>query len=289
MTDVTALHDELRPLMFSVAYGILGSAAEAEDVAQEALLRLHRQAAPIASPPAFAVTVSARLAIDELRSARARREVYVGSWLPEPLIATGADGGPAGHAELTDRLSTAFLVMLERLAPVERAVLVLREAFDYDYEQIGEIVGKSATNCRQILARARTHVQADRPRFEADRARRDELAARFFDACRTGDLGALERLLVEDITITGDSGGKAPALATPVSGRTRVARFLLGLFRRATADGLRLEPVEVNGQPGARVLDDAGTTVAVMSLAISPEGVAAVYNILNPDKLRHVQ
>ncbi len=288
MTDVTELHNELRPLMFSVAYGILGSAAAAEDVAQEALLRMHRQAAPIASPPAFAVTVSTRLALDELRSARARREVYVGTWLPEPLL-TDPPFGPAGQVELTDRLSTAFLVMLERLSPTERAVMVLREAFDYDYEQIGEIIGKSAENCRQILSRARTHVQAERPRFEVDRARRDALAARFFAACQAGDLAGLEELLVADITLSGDGGGKAPALATPVSGRTRVARFLIGLFRRLDHDGYRLEPVTVNGQPGARALTADGATIAVLSLLVGPDGISAVYNVLNPDKLTHLQ
>src|SRR5215468_10515549 len=157
--------------MFSVAYGMLGSVAEAEDVAQEAQLRMLRAAEPIRSPAAFAVTVTTRLAIDALRSARARREVYVGAWLPEPLL-TDPGRGPAGQAELTERLSLAFLVLLERLAPVERAVLVLREAFDYDYEQIGAIVGKSAANCRQILARARTHLRSDTPRFAADKARR---------------------------------------------------------------------------------------------------------------------
>jgi RNA polymerase sigma-70 factor (TIGR02957 family) len=287
MTDVTEQHARLRPLVFAVAYGILGSVASAEDIAQEALLRVHRSTGPIDSPPAFAVTVATRLAIDELRSARARREVYVGAWLPEPLLAD-PQAGPAGQAELADRLSVAFLVMLERLAPVERAVLVLREAFDYDYPQVAAIVGKSVENCRQILARARERVRADRPRFDVDRARRDALAARFFAACRDGDLAGLERLLVEDITLTGDGGGNVPALAAPATGRTRVARFLLGLLRQAARGGYRLAPTTVNGQPGGVVTDAAGATVAVLSLQIAPDGIAAIYNIINPEKLRHL-
>ncbi len=285
MTDITALHDELRPLIFSVAYGILGSSVEAEDVTQEALIRLHSTGAPIESPAAYAVTVTTRLAIDELRSARARREVYTGSWLPTPLVATEAD--PSALAEQAEQLSTAFLVMLERLSPVERAVLLLRDVFDYDYERIATIVDKSEANCRQILGRAKAHLRSRR-RFDVSVARRDELVRRFFDACESGDVAALESMLAEDITITGDGGGKAPALATPAVGRTRVARFLAGLFRQAAAAGLTIELVTVNGELGGLARDAAGGVVGVMSLSVGSGGIHDIYNVISPDKLGHL-
>jgi RNA polymerase sigma-70 factor (TIGR02957 family) len=288
VTDITALHDELRPLMFSVAYGMLGSATEAEDVTQEALLRMYRESAPIRSPSAYAVTVTTRLAIDELRSARARREVYVGSWLPEPLVTTDAGDEPAAQAEAAERLSTALLVMLERLSPVERAVLLLRDIFDYDYDQIAEIVEKSAANCRQILTRAKAHLQESRHRFAVSFARRDTLARRFYDACQHGDLAALEELLAEDIRFTGDGGGKVEALPAPIGGRTRVARFLIGLFRKAQTDGIAVEVARVNGEPGLLARTADGTIVAVMSLVFGEAAIEAIYNLINPDKLRHL-
>ncbi|MBX6752056.1 MAG: RNA polymerase sigma-70 factor [Micromonosporaceae bacterium] len=283
------MHAELRPLIFSVAYGMLGSVAEAEDVTQEALLRLHRTTTPVESPAAYAVTMATRLAIDELRSARRRREMYVGSWLPEPLVTADPAHDPAEHVAAAQRLSTALLVMLERLSPVERAVLLLREVFEYDYPRIAEIVGRSVENCRQILARARTRVHEPRSRFEAAPQRHDELVSAFLDACRTGDLAALEKLLAEDVTFTGDGGGKVASLAVPATGRQRVARFLLGLFRQAHAAGLEVEAVPVNGQPGLRVRDRNGATAAVMSIAVSGAGIAGLYSVLNPDKLRHLQ
>jgi RNA polymerase sigma-70 factor (ECF subfamily) len=287
VTDLTERHRELRPLIFSVAYGMLGSVSEAEDITQEAFLRMHREPARIDSPAAYAVTVTTRLAIDQLRSARARREVYVGSWLPEPLVsADPAD--PSRRVELADRLSFAFLVLLERLSPVERAVLLLREVFEYDYDRIAEIVGKSETYCRQILVRAKAHVREDRPRFETTAAHRDALATRFFEACERGDLAGLEAILAEDITFTGDGGGKAPALAAPAVGRTRVARFLLGLFRQGATAGYRVERAEVNGGPGAKISTATGEVIAVLSLDIAGDRVEAIYNVLNPDKLHHV-
>jgi RNA polymerase sigma-70 factor (ECF subfamily) len=280
VTDLTAL----RPLVFTVAYGMLGSVTEAEDITQEALLRLDRDG--IESPAAYAVTVTTRLAIDELRRARTRREVYVGSWLPEPLVSTADD--PAVRVELADRLSMAFLVLLERLSPVERAVLLLREVFEYDYDRIADVVGKSATNCRQILTRARTHVRDERPRFPTTTAHRDTLAERFFDACEHGDLAALEAILAEDITMTGDGGGKAPALATPAVGRTRVARFLLGLFPQGLSGGYRVERVRVNGDPGAQIFTAAGDLIAVLSLHVDGDHIRHIFNVLNPAKLSHL-
>jgi RNA polymerase sigma-70 factor (TIGR02957 family) len=288
VTDVVASHDELRPLMFSIAYRMLGSVAEAEDVTQEAFLRLHRDTAQVASPEAYAATVTTRLAIDHLRSARVRRERYVGSWLPEPMLTTGEEFDPASRAEVAESLSVAFLTVLERLAPVERAVFLLREVFEYDYDQVGAIVGKSAQNCRQILVRARAHIEEARPRFEVPPRRRDELAERFFAACRDGDLAGLERLLAEDVQFQGDGGGKAPAVRRPVIGRVQVARLVLGLMRQVRHNALRLEPVAVNGQPGARIFDRDGRTVSVLALDIAADRVRGVYNVLNPDKLRHL-
>jgi RNA polymerase sigma-70 factor (TIGR02957 family) len=278
------VHRDLRPLMFSVAYGMLGSVTEAEDVAQEASLRLHREADRIDSPAAFAVTVTTRLAIDQLRSARRRREVYVGAWLPEPLVTPN----PTARLEAAERLSMAFLVLLERLSPVERAVLLLREVFEYSYDRIAEIVGKSEPACRQILVRARGHIRDGRPRFTTTRSQRDALAAQFFAACQRGDVAGLEALLAADISLTGDGGGKAAALAAPATGRTRVARFVVGLFRQAVRVGARLEPADVNGSPGARVYGPDGALVSIFCLEIDGDHVTRIYNQLNPDKLAHL-
>ncbi|HEY2948297.1 MAG TPA: RNA polymerase sigma-70 factor [Micromonosporaceae bacterium] len=288
MTDVAARHDELRPLMFSIAYRMLGSVTEAEDVTQEAFLRLHRDTTRPESPEAYAATVTTRLAIDHLRSARVRRERYVGSWLPEPLLTTGEEFDPAVRAEVADSLSLAFLAVLERLSPVERAVFLLREVFSYDYDEIAQIVGKTPQNCRQILARARSHVEQARPRFAVSDAQRDALAERFFAACRDGDLAGLERLLAEDVEFYGDGGGKAPAVRKPVIGRLQVARFTLGLVRQAQHYSVRIEPVAVNGQPGARMLDPDGRILSVLALDIAGDHVHGIYNVLNPDKLGHL-
>lgn len=286
MTDVIAHHDRLRPLMFAIAYRMLGSVAEAEDVIQEAFLRMHQDSTEVESPEAYATTVTTRLAIDHLRSARVRRESYVGDWLPEPLV--GAADDPADRAEQADSLSLAFLVVLERLAPVERAVFLLREVFAYDYDGIAGIVGKSPANCRQILARARRRVREAGHRSEPSRERRQELAQRFFAACWAGDLAGLEAVLAEDVAFHGDGGGKAPAIAQPVTGRTQVARFLLGLMRQVASRHLRLEPLLVNGVPGAAAWEADGRASAVFALHIVDGQVLAVHNVLNPDKLEHL-
>ena len=263
MTDRERLLDELRPVAFAIAYRMLGSVSEAEDVVQEALLRVHQAldaGERIASPRAFVATVTTRLAINELRSARARRERYVGEWLPEPIITDG-DDDPAQHAETADSLSLAMLVLLESLSPEQRAVLLLHDVFDYDHAQIAEIIGKSEDNVRQLATRARRHVEQRRPRFQTTREQRDELAARFFAAAEQGDLAGLEALLAHDVELTGDGGGKVPALARSLRGRNRVARTLINWFRQAArVPGVSLRPVEVNGGPGALLLD--GTAAA---------------------------
>jgi RNA polymerase sigma-70 factor (ECF subfamily) len=274
--------------MFSVAYRMLGSVGEAEDVVQEAFARMQERApGDIRTPAAYAMTVTTRLAIDELRSARRRRESYTGTWLPEPMI-TDLASQPEQQAELHDTVSMAALVMLERLTPAERAVFVLRTAFGYDYAEIAEIIGKSAANCRQILRRARSRITQDEPRFTADPAHRDELARLFLAAATNGDIAQLEKLLSADVVYDGDGGGKVPALARPVTGRTRVARLVVGLTRAAASRGLQLVPVPINGGPGLLAVDAAGTVVGVLALHVSDGQVRAIRAIVNPDKLTHL-
>ncbi len=291
MTDRERLLEELRPVAFAIAYRMLGSVSEAEDIVQEALLRLHRaleDGQQIQSPRAFVATVSTRLAINELRSARARREQYVGEWLPEPIITDG-DDDPAQHAEMADSLSLAMLVLLESLSPEQRAVLLLHDVFDYDYAQIAEIIGKTEANARQLAARARRHVEQRRPRFQTTREQRDELAQRFFQATEQGDLAALEALLAHDVQLTGDGGGKAPALARSLRGRSRVARMLINWVRLAArVPGVSMRPVEVNGGPGALYLDAQQRLIAVMALNIAGGQITNINSIVNPDKLAHL-
>src|SRR4029079_2468173 len=209
-----APYEELRPLLFSIAYRMIGSVSEAEDIVQEAFLRIHRaetEGTTIDSPKAYLSAVTTRLGIDHLKSGRRRREQYLGEWLPEPLLTDEGSPDAAAHAETADSLSTAFLVLLESLTPVERAVFLLREAFEYGYDEIARIVERSEENCRQLYVRARRHVDEGRPRFEADRKHRDELVERFFAAAERGDLAALEEMLADDVMVYGDGGGKARA------------------------------------------------------------------------------
>lgn len=283
----TAIGDRsVGSLMFSIAYRMVGSASDAEDIVQEAWLRIHREAAAIESLEGFATTVTTRLAIDHLRSARVRREVYIGAWLPEPLVGPAAD--PAIRHEEAETLSIAFLVVLERLSPIQRAVFLLRDIFGYEYPDIAQIVGKSMSNCRQILARARTDLRARAPRFHVTPEDREALARRFFAACNDGDLAGLEEVLADDVRFHADGGGRTPAVQRPVYGRSRVARFLLGLLRRAEKSGQRVTPTPVNGQPGAIVADRHGRPVAVFALHITDGAVSAIHNVMNPGKLRHL-
>jgi RNA polymerase sigma-70 factor (ECF subfamily) len=285
------LLDDLRPRAFAVAYRMLGSVSEAEDVVQEALLRVHEaveRGEQIASPRAYVATVTTRLAIDELRSARARRETYVGEWLPEPIAESPADD-PAAQAEQADSLSLAFLVMLESLTPEQRAAFLLHDVFDYDYDRVAEIVGTSEPNARQLASRARRQVQDTRPRFEPSAEQRDRLAASFFDAAERGDFAAIEALLAEDVELHGDGGGRAPAIRHPVFGRVRVAQMLANWWRLGLGmiEGLELRPIHVNGQPGVQYLAE-GKLVGVMSLDIADGRIQAIRSIVNPDKLNHL-
>jgi RNA polymerase sigma-70 factor (ECF subfamily) len=283
------LYGELRPRAFAIAYQMLGSVGEAEDVVQEAFLRMHQtlqRDEPIASPRAYIATLVTRLAIDQLRSARARRERYVGEWLPEPLV---TDPSPAEHAETADSLSLAFLVLLESLSPQQRAAFLLREVFDYPYAEVAEIIGTDVDSTRHLVARARTHVHERRPRYYASRRQRQELAQRFFAAAEQGDLRALEALLAQDVALHADGGGKVPALARPVNGRERVARTLLaGMSAFARLGGARMHVTEVNGQPGAMAYDAQDRLVGVVGLGIADGQIQTIHSIANPDKLRHL-
>ncbi len=281
----------LRPAAFAIAYRMLGSVGDAEDVVQEGLLRLHRAregGERIESPRAYLSTVVSRLALDHLRSARVRREAYVGEWLPEPLVARAGDD-PARKAEMADSLSLAFLVLLESLSPEQRAAFLLREVFDEPYDRIAEIVGTSEQNARQLASRARRHVEEWRPRFESSRVQRDELANRFFAAAEEGDLERLEQLLAHDVVLHGDGGGKAPAIARAIHGRARVARTLTAWLRAGSRlGGITSRREELNGQPGALFTDREGRLISVMILDVAEGQVQAVSSIVNPDKLRHL-
>ena len=291
MTEREQMLDELRPVSFAIAYRMLGSVSEAEDVVQEALLRVHQAidaGEQLDSPRAYVSTITTRLSINELRSARARRERYVGEWLPEPIVTDGEDD-PARHAETADSLSLAMLVVLESLSPEQRAVLLLHDVFDYGYPQIAAIVGKSEDNVRQLASRARRHVEQGRPRFQTTREQRDELARRFFRATEQGDLTGLESLLADDVKLTGDGGGKAPALTRTLRGRSRVARTLMGWLSPETRlPGIRLRPTEVNGGPGILVFDDRERLIGVTALEIADGEIKAIRSISNPDKLGHL-
>jgi RNA polymerase sigma-70 factor (ECF subfamily) len=253
MTDPEQELDDLRRHGFGVAYRMLGSVSEAEDVAQEALLRLTRQEGAIDEPAAWMTTVVTRLSINVLKSARVRRESYVGPWLPEPLVEDPAPG-PAARAELADSLSLALLVLLERLTPVERAAYLLREVFGYEYAQIAGVIERTEVNSRQLVTRARKHLEASRPRFDADEAARDALLERFLAAAEEGDLEGLEALLAKDAVLYADSGGKAMAPQEPLVGATLIARFMAAVSHaRPPSAELESRRVRVNGQPGRLV------------------------------------
>ena len=279
--------EQLRPLLFSIAYRILGSVSEAEDAVQETWLRYGATPTPPRSTKAFLSAVVTRISIDVLRSARVRRETYVGPWFPEPLL-TDPYEDPERSAELADSMSMAALLLLERLTPLERAVFVLREVFGFRFREIASAVGSSEAACRQLAARARRHMDEGRPRFEADRREREELAARFFDALRDGDVEGLRELLAADAQVIGDSGGKAPQFAKPIVGADNAARVLATIESLHTANGVALEQHELNGQPGAIYRDRDGKVLATMTLDILDGRIQTIRSVINPDKLSHV-
>ena len=279
--------EELRPLLFAIAYRILGSVAEAEDAVQETWLRYQASPTQPISAKAFLSAVVTRVSIDVLRSARVRRENYVGQWFPEPLL-TDPYEDPERSAELADSVSMAALLLLERLTPLERAAFVLREVFGFGFPEIASAIGRSEAACRQLAARARRHMKLGRPRFEADRREREELAARFFDALRDGDIDGVKELLAADVQLIADGGGKAPALARSVFGADNVARVLAANVPLLTRIDARLEPHEVNGQPGAIVRDRDGKVVGTLTLDVLGGRIQTIRSVVNPDKLGHV-
>jgi RNA polymerase sigma-70 factor, ECF subfamily len=279
--------EELRPLLFAIAYRILGSVSEAEDAVQETWLRYQAYSAQPTSAKAFLSAVVTRISIDILRSARVRREQYVGEWFPEPLL-TDPYQDPERSAELADSVSMAALLLLERLSPLERAVFVLREVFGFGFPEIASAVGRSEAACRQLAVRARHHMDAGRPRFEADRRGRDELAARFFSALAEGDVDSLRELLAADVQLVGDAGGKAPALARSIIGADKVARVLASIFPRLVRVEVTVEQHEVNGEPGAIFRDRDGKVLTTMALDVLDGQIQTIRSVSNPDKLGHV-
>jgi RNA polymerase sigma-70 factor (ECF subfamily) len=289
---VAESYEDLRPLLFSIAYRMLGSVSEAEDIVQESFLRyqhaLFEQDAEIDSPKAYLSAVATRLAIDHLRSARVRKETYIGEWLPEPLLTDERSPDGAGYAEDADSLSMAFLLLLERLSPVERAVFLLHDVFDYGYDEVAQIVDKSEDNCRQLAVRARRHVDQHKPRFEASRRERDKLATRFFDAVEEGDMSGLIDLLAADVVAYGDGGGTSPSILRPVFGRDKVLRLMLGVGRHLPEMGVTLRRSEFNGQPGVMLLAAGGRLINVITIDVADGVVQTVRMITNREKLRHL-
>lgn len=282
--------EQLRSSAFAIAYRMLGTVSDAEDIVQQALMKLHQvmEREDILSPSAYIATVTTRLCIDELRSARVKRETYIGDWLPEPLI-VDSDRGGAARVELSESVRMAFLIMLERLTPAQRAVFLLRDVFDYEYADIARIIGKSESAVRQIAVRARARVREDRPRFDVQIERQNALVDRFFAAMEAGDVASLEALLAADVSLHGDGGGKVPALARAIRGRSAVARTLLSWARtRERAGGVIVERAIVNGQPGALIRAVDGAVLGVWAVDVVDGQIAAVRSVVNPDKLRHV-
>jgi RNA polymerase sigma-70 factor (ECF subfamily) len=284
--------EEQRRLSFAIAYRMTGSVSDAEDIGQEAFLRLERarrDGEEVESPRAWLSTATTRLAIDHMRSARVRRESYVGPWLPEPLL-TEEGPGPAEHAEVADTASQAFLVLLETLSPVERAVFLLRDVFGYGYPQVAEAVGKGEENCRQIARRARKHVEAREARFEADRDHGGELLDRFLEAGDSGDVEALKEILAADAVVYSDGGGKVSAARRPFSGVERIARFMVKVTRlRREHGGFRQRRIVVNGQPGRMTIGPGGDVTDVLTIEAADGLIRAIRIVRNPEKLRHLR
>jgi len=282
-----ATFDQYRGLLFSVAYRMLGSVADAEDMLQETFIRWQQaRDEEIRTPRAFLVTIVSRLCINHLQSARAQREEYVGQWLPEPIL-TGPGSDPLEIVRIDESLSMAFLVMLERLTPVERAVFLLREVFAYEYTEIAVIVSQNETNCRQILSRAKQHVGAMRPRFKTSQSKKRDLLERFFKATSSGDMGGLVALLASDIVLHSDGGGKGVAALNLIRGIDKAARAALGAFQRLLPKDMDIRLTQVNGDPGI-VSYLNGKPHSVLTIDASEDRIHAVYVVTNPDKLARV-
>ncbi|WP_018351760.1 RNA polymerase sigma-70 factor [Longispora albida] len=279
--------EDLRPLLFSIAYRILGSVSEAEDAVQETWLRFEASTTEPVSAKAFLSAVVTRISIDVLRSARLRREEYVGPWFPEPLL-TDPYEDPERSAELADSVSMAALLLLERLSPLERAAFVLRDVFGFGFDEIASTVGRSEAACRQLVVRARRHMDEGRPRFDADRREREELASRFFEAFREGDVEGLRELLAADVHLVGDGGGKAPQWSRAIFGADKVARLLAAVVPPLLRLGVVVEACELNSEPGAIFRDRDGGVLNTWALEILDGQIQAIRAVTNPDKLTHV-
>ncbi|WP_250031433.1 RNA polymerase sigma-70 factor [Paractinoplanes maris] len=279
--------EELRPLLFAISYRILGSVSEAEEAVQETWIGYQAYPSEVSSAKAFLSTVVTRTSINLLRSARVRREEYVGPWLPEPLMDDPYED-PERSAELADSLSTAALLLLERLSPLERAVFVLREVFAFPFDEVASAVGRSEAACRQLAVRARRHMEAGRPRFEADRREREQLAERFFDAFRDGDVASLRELLAVDVEVVSDSGGKAPRTPKPIVGAGKAARLLAAVAEPLARMGVVVQTQRVNGQPGAMWRNRDGHVLNTIDLGILDGRIQTIRVVSNPDKLRHL-
>jgi RNA polymerase sigma-70 factor (ECF subfamily) len=275
-----------RSLLFAIAYRMLGTVADAEDMVQETFLRWQQTTeATVKSAKTYLSTIITRLCIDHLRSARVQREHYVGPWLPEPLMTQQADD-PATQVELADSLSMAFLVVLERLSPIERAVFLLREVFDYDYDELAQMVGKSPANCRQILRRSRQHITDQRPRFQVDQQQQEQITVKFLEATNQGNLEDLLSLLAKDVTYWSDGGGQVAAALKPLHGAMKVARFLLALHSKRLNTAVSYL-IEVNGQPGVMVI--MGDRIqSVTTFDIVNDFIQSIYTMRNPDKLKRI-
>ncbi len=278
-----ALFDQHRPLLFGIAYRMLGSVMDAEDAVQETWLRWQRAAPPeVSAPKTYLATIITRLCLDQLRAAHTRREQYIGPWLPEPLI---GDPVPAAEAATlaVESLSLAFLVLLESLTPVERAVFLLHDVFGFEFSEIAPIVDKQPANCRQIARRARTALDARQPRFEPAAPQHQELLAQFIHACTTGDLQGLITLLTADVTLWSDGGGVVQAARNPIYSAAKVAPFLLGILRKLPAD-LELRVGVINGQPGLLTYHH-GTPIGVLVIEPHAGRISAIRLVVNPHKL----
>lgn len=282
--DLLATFNEHRALLFSIAYRMLGSRADAEDMLQETFLRWQQvTGTEIREPRAFLVTVITRLCINQMQSARAKREEYFGQWLPEPLI-TGPKTDLSKMPGLDGSLSMAFLLLLERLSPTERAVFLLREVFDYEYAEIAAMLDQSEVNCRQILRRAKQHMAEGRPRFEASQQQREKLLQQFIQTSLDGDMQGLLKLLSQDVVLYTDGGGKATAVPNPIHGAARVARFFFGARDKLLPDGMTRRYAEINGQPGI-IAYHKGKVFGVLCLDIADGKIRNIYIVRNPDKL----
>jgi RNA polymerase sigma-70 factor (ECF subfamily) len=285
MSTTDTVFEEHRPGLARLAYRMLGSLVDADDVVQEAYLRWTREdRSAVKSPRAYLFSVVTRLCIDQRRAVEARKESYVGPWLPEPVVEPPAD--PAGRLETAESVSLALLVVLESLSPVERAAYLLRRVFDYDYEEVSTILGKSEPNCRQLVSRAEEHVRQRRPRFEPAPGEAERLTGEFLQACATGNLEGLVRVLAADAVLYSDGGSKVLAARAPIYGADRIARFFFGIMKKSKVS-FEVRHVRVNGQPGVVVLE-GGHIADVITLDVADGRISTCFVVRNPDKLTRV-